>query len=145
MPTPFVEALIVRCDLCDEPTWLLTSSLERKLGYRFVSSTGADLPFFACPHCNTVAQPHIAGPPELRNPKEAPQPPTDRVLFGALLGCVQKGCKSHIEVLATVKRGTTHTQARNECQKWSFGVEVLCEDRRRPACPPQIVSSWIEE
>ena len=142
----FAEVMILHCDICDEETWLPTSSLAKTLGYQSGSSNYAFPPFFACPHCNKVAQPKIGRSPELRPIPAEPKFRADKVLCVVLLGCDQTSCEAHIEVLATVKRGTTKDQVQNECRKWKeFGVEVQCDEQHRPARPVVVLDSRLEE
>jgi hypothetical protein len=144
---PIVLVKNLHCDGpdCDRPTPLLASILEEKLDYRPNSSTyGIDL-FFACPHCKLVGQSSIPVQSERRTIEEGQQSPTDIVPFRVTLECAQLGCESHIEVLGTARRHTTHSQVQNVCRIWKFGREVQCEKMHRPARPLRVVSLVMGE
>jgi hypothetical protein len=129
---PIVLVKNVRCEVCDKPTPLLVSSLEERLGYRSNSSTYGIQVFFACPHCSTIAQSELPVLTERLEIAEGQQHPGDRVPIRVLLECAQTGCAARIEVLGTVKTGTSNSRARDACRNWKFGREVQCENMHRP-------------
>jgi hypothetical protein len=138
-PMTTVLTKSLHCDVCDETTPLLASSLGQIVGDRSNSSIDETQIFFACPHCKTVGQSSIPVQSERRTIEEGQQHPGGRVPFGVLLECAQRGCGARISVLgATTATDENELRERKPWRTWKFGREVQCEQMHRPAQPPQI-------